>query len=443
MIDNRYNIVDKLGEGGFGIVYKCYDTEKSENVAVKTCKSTNEEEIRRFKREVRLIERIKQKNVINIRDKSFSHDPIYFVMPLARCNLSQFLKTNDFNQEEIIELFIKVCEGVNSIHLSGEVHRDINPNNVLVMEGERLVISDLGLGKFEERDSTVLTKTDVMMGTRGYIPPEFMQLGGTKNADRRSDIFQLGKTLYYMLTEEFPHYIKKGFLDPSLEYIVLKSIKTDPDNRYQNVNQLVDGLRSYLNSLDPDTYPIISIDSEIETLKDELIEGTYSEERLENIIKYLYSLKADTHVFLEKFDNVPEEVYEIFIESLFDEFKQIITIYTDVLERFLNNYNYGFSYAETVARKMRKIYYNTNDNELKSLALKNILISSVTCNRWAAMDVFDSILLNIEDDTEAYIVSEMIKENMDLYSNTYDRINVYELHPRLQEIWRKIEEKEL
>ena len=94
----------------------------------------------------------------------------------------------------------------------------------------------------------------------------------------------------------------------------------------------------------------------------------------------------------------------------------------------------NFSYAETIAHKMRTVYKNSGDIEHKKLALQNILIASVLCNRWAAMDVFDEILANITETSEAMAIAEMLTENMNHYGVLADRLQRKDLHPAIQAV---------
>ena len=97
-------------------------------------------------------------------------------------------------------LFRQVCLGVQAMHDSGIVHRDIKPANVLRFTGGRIAVSDLGAAKLEPRDTTVLTQTHVVVGTLAFLAPEQFLPGGSRRADFRTDIYQLGKVLYQLLT---------------------------------------------------------------------------------------------------------------------------------------------------------------------------------------------------------------------------------------------------
>lgn len=200
----NYNITKKIGKGGFGEVYIA--EKDNVNYALKVCSKSDEESIRRFNREVRLMESVKNENVIEVLDYDFKNIPPFFVMPLCQGALS----TKDYknNVELLINDVLQICDGLEALHNHPQriVHRDINPNNILI-DNDKLKLSDLGLGKFEERDSTILTPSSIMMGTEGFAPPEFYKVGGTKNATISSDIYQLGKTIYTLYTRESPTYI--------------------------------------------------------------------------------------------------------------------------------------------------------------------------------------------------------------------------------------------
>src|SRR5699024_2336868 len=137
----------------------------------------------------------------------------------------------------------------------GHTHRDIKPDNALVFEDQKIVVSDLGLAKFDIRDTTVLTRASIYMGTYDYMPPEQMTYGGTRDLDHRGDVFQLGKTLYHLLTGERPTLMDPKAVPTGLWYVIQKATRQFPEDRYQSVNEFLDAIQDAMRAVDPSRSP--------------------------------------------------------------------------------------------------------------------------------------------------------------------------------------------
>lgn len=224
------------------VVLEVYSLVEREFYALKYCNSTDEEQLQRFKREVRLMESINHKNVIRVIDSNLNGKVLYFCMPLAKCSLKDMIP---LEMSTYVDFFEQICNGVNAIHLSKSTHRDIKPDNVLIMPDNSVVVSDLGLSKFDIRDSTILTRSSVAIGTEEYMPPEQRVQAGTRDAEHTGDIYMLGKTLYAMVTGEKPYPIIYSNLSTGLKMVIRKATQENPDDRYQSVSNLLD---SFLDS---------------------------------------------------------------------------------------------------------------------------------------------------------------------------------------------------
>ncbi len=137
------------------------------------------------------------------------------------------------------------------MHNAGVYHRDIKPSICLRMKNGGIAVSDLGISRFDERDTMTLTTTNARLGTAAYFAPEQCSAGGARDADGRADVFQLGKTLYHLLTDEIPMYMDLSKVPAGVKYIISKATKTSKEDRYQSVAQLMDAVRLYRQSLDP------------------------------------------------------------------------------------------------------------------------------------------------------------------------------------------------
>ena len=441
MIDDRYEKIDQFKPGGFGIVYKVLDTQDGNEYALKMCTDSTEEGRRRFAREVRLMESIESENVVSIITSSFDHEPPYFVMPLALGSLEDKIDDLKNNHDLALKVFIKVCKGIQNLHNSKIIHRDIKPANVLIYPENKIVVSDLGLGKFEIRDSTILTSSNIYLGTEGYIPPEYKTKRGTKNADERGDVYQLGKMLYYILTGEYPTLIQTNLLPPSLTYIIQKATKENSTERYRSVGELIDAINSYILAIDPNSNPLQKFEANINTLQHLVGRGQYDKKILTEVLQIIYSSKDEPRTFYELFDKLPEPVLDICSNQFSGDFEPIINEYTSQLLDYLGTEKLGFSYAEIVAKKMKRIYTNSTRLDFKVSSLRNILIASVYFNRFAAMDIFGEILNSIKDNDEAVAISDMLRAEIDWFK-TFSEMPKKNLHISIQQVIELIEQKE-
>lgn len=137
IIDDRYLVKDEIGGGGFGKVVCVFDQQSGEEIALKYCTSKTEEDLRRFRREIRIMENIDHENVIRVLDSNIENQPPYFTMPIALNSVTNIIPDLQGDIKKVIPIFEAICKGINAIHSSGHTHRDIMPDNALFFEGEK------------------------------------------------------------------------------------------------------------------------------------------------------------------------------------------------------------------------------------------------------------------------------------------------------------------
>ena len=431
-IDEKYLIIEEIGQGGMGKVFEVESNQK--RFALKICLEKDEESIKRFRREVRLMASIKHDNVMEVIEDNLDSSIPYFIMPLCKFSIDKKLDKLKKNQELAIDILLQVCNGINAIHLSGIIHRDIKPKNILIDKENKVKISDLGLGKFKNRDSSVLTGSNVFMGTQGFIPPEFFKAGGTKNANAKSDIYQLGKTIYNIFTNRSPTLIEKDILPGGLLYIIQKCIAENPENRYKSVGELENSLNNYLLSLKPQANPTNAYENLINVAKNNLKIKQYDKDNVENIVKTLFNFKDDPETFFKRFNNIPKKILEIISSNFSSLSIDLVDIYNSTIEKYFTENRIDFSEAELVANAMKRFFNLSEDLETKIKAMRITLFTSVYCNRYNAMEVFDLMLQETKDDQEAVAVVEMLKDNRESYKHIADRVPSSKLHHLIQSL---------
>lgn len=317
--------------------------------------------------------------------------------------------------------------------MAGECHRDIKPQNALIMADGRIVVADFGLVKFLDRDTTLLTKTDMCVGTEMYMAPEQFLPGGSRDATSFTDIYQLGKTLYQLYTGQYPAVLSSDDIPANLWYIIQKATKQKPSDRFTDVAELIDTINDYIASLDPLANPQESFCIELKNVNDQLSLGLYSKQSVDRLINILLMSEVDNDMFLDLYDKLPDKIIGLYVKEFSERITPLIQKYSNIIKKCILNKHYN--YAEVVAEKMQVIYHSTNDYTLKAFSLINVLIAAVDLNRFRAMSVFNRLLLSITDDEEAFVISKALSENMDRYAHVFSQIGKDQLHRFIQAQW--------
>ena len=218
-INDRYQIIKTIGEGGMANVYLAYDTILDRNVAVKVLRgdlATDEKFVRRFQREALSASSLSHPNIVEVYDVGEDNGLYYIVMEyIEGKHLKQLLKKRgSLTVREVVDIMMQITDGMSAAHDSYIIHRDIKPQNIMILENGLIKITDFGIAM--ALNATQLTQTNSVMGSVHYLPPE--QACG-KTATIQSDVYSMGILMYELLTGSVPF---KG--DNAVE-IALKHIK--------------------------------------------------------------------------------------------------------------------------------------------------------------------------------------------------------------------------
>jgi predicted Ser/Thr protein kinase len=239
----QLEILELLGQGGMGVVYKARQRQLNRLVAVKILPPSVGEDpafTERFAREAQALAQLNHPNIVQVHDFGRTDEFFYFVMEYVDgVNLRALIREGKLKPEEALRIVPQICEALQFAHDEGIVHRDIKPENILIDKKGRVKIADFGLAKLLGRaaEDLSLTGTGQLMGTLGYMAPE--QLQQAHSVDHRADIYSLGVVFYEMLTGQLPIGrfelpSKKVHVDVRLDEIVLRSLESEPDRRYQH-----------------------------------------------------------------------------------------------------------------------------------------------------------------------------------------------------------------
>ena len=278
-INNRYEIIRTIGEGGMANVYLGYDTILDRNVAIKVLRgdlSSDEKFVRRFQREALSASSLSHPNIVEVYDVGEDNGLYYIVMEyIDGKTLKQLLKKRgSLTLSEAIDIMLQITDGMAHAHDSYIVHRDLKPQNIMIKDDGQIKITDFGIAM--ALNATQLTQTNSVMGSVHYLPPE--QAAG-KGCTIQSDIYSMGIIFYELLTGELPfkgdsaveialkqmkeplpdvHKMNKD-IPQSIENIILKATAKNPKNRYQNVREMYQDLLTALNddrmNEEPYVYP--------------------------------------------------------------------------------------------------------------------------------------------------------------------------------------------
>src|ERR1700733_13898228 len=265
VLGNRYEILELLGEGGMGAVYKAADREVDRIVALKVIRpemASNPEILARFKQELLLSSKVTHRNVIRIYDLSEAQGMKFITMEfLEGENLHDILKRRQkLGIAEAVDIVEQVSSGLAAAHREGIIHRDLKPANIMVDKSGRVVVMDFGLARTFSGDG--MTQTGTMLGTIEYMSPEQAQGLDVKAS---SDVFTVGLILYELLAGITPFYAESVIasllkrtqqravpladvdknIPGSLSNIVARCLEKDPANRYQNAGDLGADLRAW------------------------------------------------------------------------------------------------------------------------------------------------------------------------------------------------------
>ncbi len=269
-LDGRYEIQEIIGVGGMAVVYKAHDNVENRTVAIKILKEefvSNDEFIRRFKNESKAIAVLSHPNIVKVYDVSFGDLIQYIVMEyIDGITLKEFIeRQGSLRWKDAVYFTIQILKGLQHAHDKGIVHRDVKPQNIMVLSDGTIKVADFGIARFARNEQRTIT--DKAIGSVHYISPE--QARGEKT-DEKSDIYSVGVMLYEMLTGQLPFEAESAVSvaimqlqrDPKLpteinpaiplglEQITMHAMQKTPERRYQSASELLCDLEQFKK--DPD-----------------------------------------------------------------------------------------------------------------------------------------------------------------------------------------------
>lgn len=266
-ISDRYQIIKSIGEGGMANVYLAYDTILDRNVAVKLLRgdlASDEKFVHRFQREALSASSLNHPNIVEVYDVGEDNGSYYIVMEyIEGRHLKDLIKKRGkLTTSEVIDIMLQITDGMSMAHDAYIIHRDIKPQNIMILENGLVKITDFGIAM--AMNATQLTQTNSVMGSVHYIPPE--QASG-KGSSLQSDIYSMGIVMYELLTGKLPFrgdnaveialkHLKEPMpnikeelptLPQSIANIILKATAKNPKNRYADAKEMHEDLKTCMS----------------------------------------------------------------------------------------------------------------------------------------------------------------------------------------------------
>ena len=259
----QLEILELLGEGGMGIVYRARQRDLDRHVALKILRPHGAEDgsfAERFMREARALAKLSHPGIVSVHDFGKAGDHYFLMMELVEgTNLRRLIRGGELAAKQALDVVSQVCAALQFAHDQGVVHRDIKPENILVDPQGRVKIADFGLAKMAraasgEEYTSRLTQASQRMGTPQYMAPE--QIEHPLDVDHRADIYSLGVVFYELLTGELPlgrfaPPSRKVQVDVRLDEVVLKTLEKEPERRYQHASEVGTRIENIQNEEPP------------------------------------------------------------------------------------------------------------------------------------------------------------------------------------------------
>lgn len=269
-------IIELLGAGGMGAVYKARQEGLDRMVALKILPAEFAHDVKfalRFTREARTLAKLNHPNIVSVFEFGKVEDTYYFLMEFVDgSTLRDVISAGQLSPDHALAIVPHLCDALQFAHDKGVIHRDIKPENILLAKDGTVKIADFGLSRILGSDNqpSMLTGTHQIMGTPRYMAPE--QFESTHGVDHRADIYSLGVVFYEMLTGELPIGrfavpSQKVRIDVRLDEVVLRTLEKEPQRRYQHASEIKSDVQTIASTDNPALAPTM-VHGEVDRQRD-------------------------------------------------------------------------------------------------------------------------------------------------------------------------------
>jgi hypothetical protein len=424
--------LDILGIGGFGMVVKCQRKDDGSLFAKKVLATTGEEAIERFAREVRILSKLSHPRIIKIEAAHLDEAPYWYVMPLYRSSLRALMPQMIGDRERISSVFLAITEGMEYAHQQGVIHRDLKPENVLMNDDSDLVISDFGLGRAIDAETSRMTTTGDMLGTMGYMAPE--QFGQAKHADARTDIFALGRLLYELHTGERPGAVQDlKSLPPGVAAIVDRCTATDPNRRFQSIRELRDAFELIGRRKRTPT----SQEQLDQLVGEVLAQGYPTVEQTQRLADLIAQCQEDQSLLHDCAVKLPAEVFAALYQHNPDVARILVKGFADTAR----SQGWPFEYTDRIGSACSRFFDIVDDPEIRAMVTATALDVGVSHNRYYVMDVAARLISDVKEEVQARTLAHALAPIANQLSAIEGRVKLAKLHPLIRDLFPPTEER--
>jgi len=390
----------RIGSGGFGEVWTSQREGQGLHFAKKVLQVGDVAATRRFVREVRILSALDHPNIVRVVAKRLEDAPYFYIMPLYRHSLRSELTRIVRDESRIFPIFKSMLDGIEYAHAQGIIHRDLKPENVLMNSDTDVVVSDFGLGRIIDSESTRATQTGWGLGTPLYMAPE--QLSDAMNADARSDIFSLGRILYELYTGPLTSAVQDtASISAAVALVIQRCTQSDPVRRFQSVQELKQSWSSL--------YDAENEESDRSDIK--------------NLVAQLSSAQSDStekrrRLFdiLVRYENDSDLLHETIVSLRSDVIVQMYSEQPELLRRLIGKFTvdaasqgWPFNYTDTIATTCWALFEQIPDMQIRAPLVEAVLRIGVSHNRWYVLGVFGRMLNTVQDRRDAFVLAERLR----------------------------------
>jgi serine/threonine protein kinase len=421
-----YQDHEQIGSGGFGKVMRCVRSDDNVAFARKILIVEDGVSIKRFQREVRILQKLGHPRIIRIEAAHVEESPYWFVMPLYKRSLREVIPELSGDRKRIASMFDGILEGMEYAHKQGIIHRDLKPENILLDDDDDLVISDFGLGRAMSALTSRATGSNAWIGTLAYMAPE--QTTNAEHSNERSDIFTLGRILYELFTGDPPLSIPDLVKLPiGIAAVVQRCTKTNPVDRFESVRelrksfQLVAISRSDANG-----------ETELRKLVGEIAaQKSATVEQVTRLAELISQCQEDAALLHEIAVALPGVVFSS-LEAYDSAISRILAV------RFASvavAQDWPFTYTDDIGSACRKIYNATSDPEIKGLMTRTALSVGASHNRFQVMGDAAVMITHATEERDARAIAHALEPVMDRLWAVREKIDVRKIHKELRELF--------
>ncbi|MGX6743705.1 serine/threonine-protein kinase [Streptomyces peucetius] len=396
--------IERIPGGGYGAVWRAINLATGDEVVMKFPLDTldmapGSDDRRRFEREARYQSSLKHPGIMPIIAMNLKREKPFFAMPLAEFSLQDYLSFAPLSEDDAISIIIDVLYALEYAHQQGVLHRDLKPANLLFLDG-RWVISDFGLCRHVNSESTTITQANSAIGSIAYMAPE--QFDNAHEVTESADIYSMGQILYHCLTGEVPFpRARINKLDIKFRYVVSRCVAEEPGERYQSVAEF----RRELELITAPQAELAPPTARANELKAKALDG--ETESISALLRLLLD-SADDEIFIKEFTpSLPQEILTQMAEEYPLEFERMVRTFDEYSEG-----GHPFAYTDDIADFFARVLTAAKHSRpVRHLSLKRMMIVGASHNRYYVGEVFSREVSQLTAPEDISYVAAILRED--------------------------------